>query len=334
MDLRDLGELGLIERIRARAGAAPPSTPLGIGDDAAVVATPPSGRMLVSTDAYLEGIHFRLDFSSPDEIGAKAATGALSDIAAMGGRPTHLFLMLGAPPSTSVAVIDGLVSGLCAVASRHGAHLAGGDTISSPERILIGLTALGAPAGAGPITRAGARPGDALLVTGALGGSLAGLEILAGAPDRAADPAAAAALLRHRAPVPRVAEAALLVERFHPTAMIDVSDGLASEVAHLAAASGVGFRVDLAAIPVHGGARAVAALLGRDPLAFALGSGEEYELLFTAPPGEAAAIARELPLETGTPAAVIGEATASRALVVRDAAGREVPLSPAGFRHF
>lgn len=334
MDLRDLGELGLIERIRARAGAPPPSTPLGIGDDAAVIATPTGGRVLVSTDAYLEGIHFRFDFASPEEIGAKAAAGALSDIAAMGGRPTHLFLAFGAPAATSVEIVDGLVGGLLAVAARHGAHLAGGDTIASPERVLLALTAIGIPAGAEPITRAGARPGDRLLVTGALGGSLAGLSLLLAAPDRSADPAFAAALLRHRAPAARLPEAALLAARFHPTAMTDISDGLASEIARLAAASGVGFRVELAAIPVHAGARAAAAAIGREPLALALESGEEYELLFTAPPDEAAAIARVLLAETGTPATVIGECTSEGAVIGKSPTGHEAPLAPKGYRHF
>jgi thiamine-monophosphate kinase len=335
MDLRALGEFGLIERIRARVGVTHHATILGIGDDAAVIATPASGQALVTTDAYLEGIHFRLDLAAPEEIGAKAAAGAISDIAAMGGRPSHLFLVFGAPPETAVETVDALLDGLLAAAARHGAHLAGGDTIASPDRILIALTAVGAAVGAAPITRAGARPGDRLLVTGALGGSLAGLTLLLEAPDRAADPAFAAALLRHRAPVPRVAEAALLATRFHPTAMIDVSDGLASEIGHLAAASGVGFRVDLAAIPIHAGARAVAGALGRpDALALALESGEEYELVFTAPADEAHAIASVLHGETGTPAAVIGEATATRAVVARDAAGRETPLDTRGYRHF
>ncbi len=334
MDLRALGEFGLIERIRARVGVTHPATILGIGDDAAVIETPPSGQALVTTDAYLEGIHFRLDLAAPEEIGAKAATGAISDIAAMGGRPTHLFLAFGAPPETAVETVDAILDGLLAAATRHRAHLAGGDTIASPERILIALTAIGAAAGAAPITRAGARAGDRLLVTGALGGSLAGLALLLEAPERAADPAFAAALLRHRAPAARVAEAALLATRFHPTAMIDVSDGLASEIAHLAAASGVGFRVDLAAVPVHGGARSVSAALGRDPLALALESGEEYELVFTAPADEADAIAHVLHAETGTPASPIGEATATRAVVARDAAGREAPLAARGYRHF
>lgn len=334
MRLRDLGEFGLIERVRARAGAPGPGTLVGIGDDAAVVAAPRTGALLVTTDAYLEGVHFRLDWSAPFEVGAKAAAGALSDIAAMGGRPAHLFLALGAPPDTPIDTVDAILDGILAVASRCGAHLAGGDTIASPDRILLVLTATGEPAGPAPVRRAGARPGDRLLVTGSLGGSLAGLTLLREAPDRAAEPAFAPALLRHRAPEPRLAAAALLTSRFHPTAMIDVSDGLASEVAHLAAASGVGFRVDLAAVPLHPGARAVAAALGRDATRLALASGEEYELLFTAPPEEAAGIARALAAETRTPATPIGEAIAEHALVARDASGRDAPLAPEGFRHF
>ncbi len=347
MKLEDLGEFGWIERVRARVGAPDAATRLGIGDDAAVIAriargasgapsapASPVHDLLVTTDASLEGVHFRFDFSSPREIGAKAAAGALSDIAAMGGAPSHLFLAFGAPPTSSVETADAILDGILSVASAAGAHLAGGDTIASPDRVLLVLTVLGAPVGAAPIARSGARPGDALLVTGALGGSLAGLTLLLDAPDRVAEPAFAAALLRHRAPSSRIPEAALLATQFHPTSMIDISDGLSSDVRHLADASGVGFRIDLASLPIHPGARAVAAALGGDATHLALTSGEEYELLFTVPADEASAIARALPAATGTPANVIGEATAARGVVARDASGREAPLPTLGHRHF
>jgi thiamine-monophosphate kinase len=332
--LEDLGERALIERVRRRvaaAGGAPPV--IGIGDDAALVAPVSPRGMLVTVDAALEGIHFRQDFSTPREVGWKAAAGALSDIAAMGGVARHLFLTLGAPPRTRVETIDALLDGLLDLAGRHGVSLAGGDTIASPERILLALTAVGEPAGERAITRAGARPGDALLVTGTLGASLAGLTLLREAPALAI-PKFAAALARHRTPEPRLAEGALLATAFHPTAMIDVSDGLATDVGHLAAESAVGFRVDLASLPIDDGARAVAAALGRDPIEFALASGEEYELLFTAPRDEADAIREALARAACAPATIIGEATAERAVRARAPSGRERELHPTGFEHF
>lgn len=352
MRLRDVGEFGLIERIRARVGTARGELRVGIGDDAAVIDAPRSGSLLVTTDAYLEGVHFRRDFASPRDIGWKAAAGALSDIAAMGARARHLFLALGAPPDTALDVVDGLLDGLLDLASRHDVALAGGDTVASPDRILIALTVLGEPAaaaataGAAPVLRSGARAGDLLFVTGALGGSLAGLTLLLEGRADADAPGVRDALARHRAPEPRLREGALLAARFHPTSMIDISDGLASDARHVAIASGVGLRIDLARIPVAACAADVAARLGRDAKQMALASGEEYELLFTAPPDEADEIASALLAETGTRVTQIGEAVArgpagagaratdAAAVTLRDPLGNETPLAPTGWRHF
>ncbi|MFN0150493.1 MAG: thiamine-phosphate kinase [bacterium] len=363
MNLRDVGEFGLIERIRARVGAPRGELRVGIGDDAAVIDAPRTGPILVTTDAYVEGVHFRRDFSSPRDIGWKAAAGALSDIAAMGGRARHLFLALGAPPETPLDVVDGLLDGLLELANRYDVVLAGGDTVSSPDRILVSLTAIGetvaaseasagsaggteGTASAAPILRSGARAGDVLFVTGSLGGSLAGLTLLLEARASGDAPSVLDALARHRAPEPRLREGALLATRFHPTAMIDISDGLASDARHLAVASGVDLRIDLAKIPVAACAADVAARLGRDAKQMALASGEEYELLFTASPDEADEIASALLAETGTRVTLIGEAIArgpagadaratdAAAVMLRDPLGNETPLAPSGWRHF
>jgi thiamine-monophosphate kinase len=336
--LGDLGELALIERIAARARrtlGARADIRIGIGDDAAVLDAPRAGALLVTTDAYVEGIHFRRDFSSDREIGWKAAAGALSDIAAMGGRARHLFLALGAPSETPLGAIDAIVDGLLELSTQHGVALAGGDTVASPDCIFLGLTVLGEPAGAAPITRSGARPGDRVLVTGALGGSLAGLLLLRlHGSESPTSPDALAALARHRAPEPRLREASLLASRFPLSAMIDISDGLSSEVHHLASASKVGIRIDLTRIPVAPSAAKLAGTFGFSAMQLALESGEEYELLFTAPAAEADAIGQALADETGTPATIIGEVTADSRVVSRDARGHEAPLAAGGWRHF
>jgi thiamine-monophosphate kinase len=339
--LGDVGELTLIERIAARArarsrGAGDAGIRVGIGDDAAVLDAPRAGTLLVTTDAYVEGIHFRRDFSSDREIGWKAGAGALSDIAAMGGRARHLFLALGAPAETPLAAIEAIVDGLLEISARHDVALAGGDTVASPDRILLGLTVLGEPAGSAPITRSGARAGDRVLVTGALGGSLVGLLLLRlnrGAESRTS-PDALAALERHRTPEPRLREASLLATRFPVSAMIDVSDGLSSEIHHLASASRVGMRIDLPRIPIAASAANLAGSFGFSRMHLALESGEEYELLFTAPAAEAEAIVQTLADETGTPATIIGEVTSDPRVTSRDARGHEASLAPSGWRHF
>jgi thiamine-monophosphate kinase len=354
--LGDVGELALIERIAARvrergvgtsasagavAGAgtdagADAGIRVGIGDDAAVLDAPRSGALLVTTDAYVEGIHFRRDFSSDREIGWKAAAGALSDIAAMGGRARHLFLALGAPAETPLAAIDAIVDGLLEMCAQHDVALAGGDTVASPDRIFLGLTVLGEPAGAEPLTRSGARTGDRVLVTGALGGSLVGLLLLRlhRGDESRTSPDALAALARHRAPEPRLREAALLATRFSVSAMIDISDGLSSELHHLASASNVGMRIDLPRLPIAPSAANLAGTFGFSRTHLALESGEEYELLFTAPAAEAEAIVQTLADETGTPATIIGEVTSDPRVTSRDARGHEASLAPSGWRHF
>jgi thiamine-monophosphate kinase len=338
-DVTDVGEFELVERIRARVGPPGLATPVGIGDDAAVVTAAGAKRLLVTTDAAVERIHFRFSYSTPKEIGAKAAVGAISDIAAMGGAPTHLFLAIGIPYTTPLPRVDGIVDGILTVAGRWGAHLAGGDTTASPGRLFLVITVIGEAVGRAPITRDGARPGDRLLVTGWLGGSLAGLEFLRRAKKRVRDASVAHAVARYRAPVPRVAEAALLAKRFRPTSMIDISDGLSSEIHHLAEASGVGFRVDLDELPIDSGVHAVAKMLSRggdlkrSVERMVLSSGDEYELLFTLPADEAEPAVRAL-RRAGTIARVIGEATAARAIVGYDRSGGERPIEAQGYRHF
>lgn len=279
---------------------------MGIGDDAAVL-TAPDGRVIATTDLLVEGRHFRRAWSGAADIGAKAAARNLADVAAMGGMPVALLAGLAVPGDLPVSWAEELAAGLAAEAARTGAIVAGGD-VSSSATVMLAVTALGTLAGRDPVTRAGARPGDVLAVTGVLGHSAAGLALLeAGLTEPAA---LLAAFRRPQPPYDAGPEAAGL----GATALIDISDGLLQDLGHVAAASGVGIEVDTtllaaAALGPDGGAAlraAAAAVGGADPLRWVLTGGEDHALAATFPPGTA------LP----TRWAVIGQIRAGRAVLV------------------
>jgi len=332
MTLRELGERGLIERIRRRLGAPPPEVLLGIGDDAAAVAW--AGRtLLLTTDTLLEGVHFRTSTATFRQIGAKAMAANLSDIAAMGGEPRWVLVALAVPAGLGVADVDELYAGMEEMAGPHGAALIGGDTSASPDRIVLALTVVGEVEGA-PLTRRGARPGDAILVTGELGAAAAGLALLEG-DGAGLSPQERAPLERaHRVPTPRVREGRLIRRSGVATAMIDLSDGLATDLGHIATESEVGARVSLAALPVEAATRRAAQALGRDPWRLAATGGEDYELLFTASRAEAEALAARIAGETGARVSLIGEIRpAADGVAFVDEAGRPVAVG-LGFDHF
>jgi thiamine-monophosphate kinase len=230
---RDVGEFGLIAQVVARLGTSS-SVLLGPGDDAAVVATP-DGRVVATTDVLVEGVHFRHDWSSGYDVGRKAAAANLADVAAMGARGTALLVGLAAPADLPVQWALDLADGLRDEAAVVGAVVVGGDVVRS-DLLVVSVTALGDLAGRAPVTRAGARPGDVVVLAGELGRSAAGLEQLS-AGTTEGDLVAA-----HRRPTPPYDLGPVLADA-GATAMCDVSDGLLSDAGHLAAASGV--RIDL-----------------------------------------------------------------------------------------
>lgn len=264
----DVGEAALIERVARLLGKAPAGE-VWIGDDAAVVDAP--GRMLITTDMLVEGVDFDVAYASGIDVGHKAIAVNASDIAAMGGRPLHAVCAVALRGELDAAWADGLIEGLVEASTGWGIALVGGDVGGGGE-ISVTVTMTGAPVGDDVILRSGARPGDALCVTGCLGAARAGLVVLRRGLE--AFEALAKAQLRGNA---RVAEAAALVAH-RPTAMLDLSDGLAVDLSRLVAASGVGCEVDTSAVPVCPGVEEVEAL---DPLETAVLGGEDYELLFT-----------------------------------------------------
>jgi thiamine-monophosphate kinase len=330
--LASLGERGLIGRLRRRLPPPGPDVLVGVGDDAAAVRGRPE-TLLLTTDTLLEGVHFRRSTATLRDIGAKAIAVNVSDIAAMGGEPRYALLALALPPDLDVAEADELFAGVLDMAQEHGVALVGGDTCAGPSGVVLSVTLVGQVDGL-PMRRSGAGPGDAILVTGSLGASAAGLAVLERGPATLAAAHVETVVRAHRRPTPRVAESRQIRAAGGATAMIDLSDGLVTDLGHIAAESGVGAWIDVDTLPLAEATLAVARALGVDPLRWALSGGEDYELLFTATPDRAADLARAVTARTGTPVRRIGEVR-PRAEGVRfvDRTGRPHAVTP-GFDHF
>ena len=328
--LAAIGERGLISRLRRRLPASGPVVLLGIGDAAAAVRGGP-GTLLLTTDTLAEGVHFRRSTATLRDIGAKAIA-VLSDIAAMGGEPRYALLALALPGDLDVAEADDLFAGVLDVARQHGVALVGGDTCAG-HGVVLSVTLVGLVDG-DPPRRSGARPGDAILVTGTLGAAAAGLAVLERGHAAPAGPHVEAVIRAHRLPTPRVGESRLIRASGWATAMIDLSDGLVTDLGHIAAESRVGARIDVDTLPLSEATYRVAGALGVDPLRWALSGGEDYELLFTAVPDHAAELARRVTEGTGTPVRRIGEIRPrDEGLRFLDREGRPHAVAP-GFDHF
>lgn len=332
-------EFDLIAQIRRQVGRPGPGVLRGIGDDTAVLALPGS-TLLASSDALVEGVHFRLGGMTPRQLGLKAMAVNLSDIGSMGGRPLFALITLGLRPGIDEAFLQELYDGLLAMAQAHGTQVVGGDTVTSPDRLFIDVAILGAPGRGEPILRSGARVRDRVAVTGPLGASAAGLAWLLAGPESQrtdhlppADAQALQACLRaHLEPEPRVIAGQLLAASGAVHAMMDVSDGLASEVHHLARESQVGIRLRADHLPLAPEARPVARLLDRDPEVWALSGGEDYELLFTYDPAAEGRVRAAL-AQSGLELHVVGEVTPFEAGVTLVRDGRAEPLPASGWVH-
>ena len=272
--LAGIGEFGLIARLTEGRPTAP-TTLLGPGDDAAVLAAA-DGRVVASTDVLVAGVHFRLDWSSPEQIGRKAAAANLADIAAMGAVPTGLLVGLACPADSPVDTLNGLTDGLWAEARSVGAGVVGGDVVSSPT-LVLSVTALGSLEGREPVTRSGARPGDTVALAGRTGWAAAGWAVLA---RGFRSPLAVVAA--HRVPEPPYAAGPQAAEA-GATSMIDISDGLLADLGHVARASGVRIDVHTAALAVPDRLVDVGAALGVDPMHWLLTGGEDHALAATFP---------------------------------------------------
>ncbi|MGP0062477.1 MAG: thiamine-phosphate kinase [Isosphaeraceae bacterium] len=314
MKPQHIGEFALIDWIR-RHTASPPSNPwtqLGIGDDCAILDIGAPSNLLITTDMLMDGRHFRLALDGPAAVGYKAMGVNLSDIAAMAGVPRAAVVAVALPRGTAVEVAQGLHAGIRTLADRFGVDLVGGDTNAWDGPLVIAVTLLGQATARGAARRAGARPGDAILVTGPLGGSLS-----AG---------------RHLRPEPRIAEALALHESATIHAMIDLSDGLSSDLVHILDESGgLGAILDADAIPIHADAAAMSLRDGVPAVDHALNDGEDFELCLTLSPEDADRLLAAPP----SPARLyrVGEITDAPGLRLRTSEGIR-PIEPRGFDHF
>jgi thiamine-monophosphate kinase len=306
---------------RGRNGRQNRAVLTGIGDDCAVLRLLAGRDALVTTDFTLEGIHFRRDWHPPESVGHRCLARGLSDIAAMGGEPVAVFLSLALPRGLRQAWVEHFSQSLISLAEKHGATIAGGDTAESPDGILADIIVVGTVPKGKAILRSGAKAGDRIYVSGELGGSAAAVVRMR--EDRGkVNPRE---YVRHFYPQPRVEVGRVLREKKLASAMIDTSDGLSTDLAHICEESGVGAEIDSSLIPC--------ALVGKPAcevdLDLALHGGEDYELLFTAP--QKKRIPRHI---AGVAITQIGRITRSRGIFVRDSKGVGYELQPRGWEHF
>ena len=331
--IRELGENHTVARFRALAsGSLSPKVIVGPGDDAAVLSADGDRLLLLACDMMVEGVHFRLDWARPRQIGWKALAQNISDIAAMGGSPFAAVASIAAPGALPEEAAAGIAEGLVAAAARYGASLVGGDLVGSPGPVVVDVAITGWVDRDKLLLRRGAAPGDAVLVTGSLGAAGAGLAALERDLSDAGSSLLAEAFRAHHEPEPRLKEAQAIAATGLATAMMDLSDGLADDLPRLCQQSGVGACLRAGAIPIAPACSFVAQSLGLSDLRLAVSGGEDYELLLTCPPGAVDALSAAVQA-CGSQLTLIGEITDEEEVLLLDAEGREHPLGR-GFNHF
>jgi thiamine-monophosphate kinase len=317
-------EFEFIKRCTEALPAQAESLLCGIGDDCAVITGSGGRDWLISTDAYAEGIHFCRDWMTAKEIGYRCLTGAVSDIAAMGGRPRYVTIAISVPPVLDTDYATQVMAGLAAAAAHYQMVIIGGDTTSSCHDLHISLTVMGDIRHGVALYRRGARVGDVVYVTGDLGGAQMGLKTLQSGQNNSA------AVNRFVHPHARVASGQWINDTGCVTSMIDVSDGLVQDLGHVAHASGVGIEIQAETVPCWRRDDFIA------DIETSCTSGEEYELAFTIDGRRDAAFQRLLPAvlgQLGHPITRIGRVVAGHGVVVRDASGADLTPPLGGYRH-
>jgi len=336
--IAELGERGLLARLRERVAAAPrPHATdwllIGIGDDAAVLAPERGMADVLTTDALVEDIHFRRGWSSPSDIGHRALAVNLSDLAAMGASPRAVLLSLAMPSSLPIEEFDGMLDGFLGLAAQARAPLVGGNITRSPGPVVIDVTALGSVHPRRVLRRSGARPGDRVFVTGQLGAAAAGLALRAsGVLVSALDADQQSCVRRYDRPDARLRTGVIVARNKAASACMDLSDGLADAVVQVAAASGCGIELSAGEVPVHPGVRNGLPGFTRAPLDLALAGGDDYELLFTVPRRRMKAFLAAVHQAGETSVTPIGICVKASGAWLLDGSGRK-PVGP-GFGHF
>ncbi len=317
----------MIHRLQAR----PPLGYLGIGDDAAYL--PPSDQgLLVSQDMLVENVHFRSDWITPEQLGEKAVAVNISDIAAMGGTPVALLTSLSVPGNLDVLWVEELYRGIAKALDRYGAVLVGGDTVGSPDRIVLDVTVIGRPSAAGPVLRTGARPGDRLFVSGRLGAAYAGYLLLSqGVSWPSTVVAERSVLMAQLTPIARVGVGQAMASFTH--ALTDISDGLALELEEFTRFGGIGATIWTDKLPIDEATLTIAKRFSASPVDVALYGGEDYELLAAVPPSRVAEV-QEVSKECGVAMTEIGMVTETAGIRIAPFGGQEEIIHGYGFNHF
>lgn len=344
MKLSQVGELGFIKHIRRRFAQGDQSLLMGIGDDAAVLSSAScrldSKDLLLTTDVLVEGVDFDFRNCTFHQVGFKALAANLSDIAAMGGAPRYFLVTLGFSGKLTVVQLDQLYEGMADLAHDYKLKLIGGDISAAPGGLFVCITVVGEIEKGRAVVRSGAKVGDFIFVTGTLGDSAAGLELakIIDRSDHLHRSLAITSLLpllqRHFYPIPRIHEGRQLSARRIASAMIDLSDGLASDLRHLCEESGVGAVVEAAALPLSPALVEYARQVRRDPLDYAFTGGEDFELLLTVPEGRVARLmqlVRQERIKVSQIGRVFPRASGIR---LKGAGGRRLPFPRRGYEHF
>ncbi len=333
MDGATRSEFEFIRRIGEGCLVRPDRVLAGIGDDAAVFKTASGDAFMVTTDLLAEGVHFIKDEISGFDLGRKSLAVNLSDIAAMGGVAEQAFVSLAIPNDCAMSYVEELYAGMKSLAGRHGVNILGGDTAGSASGLFISVTVTGTAPEADILYRSGARPGDRIFVTGALGDSRAGLYLILN-KIKTNDPPLSALKRAHLRPKAYLDEGRFLAARGGVHAAIDVSDGLSSDLGHIASRSRVGARIHADRLPVSEDLVEFCRRFDADPADYALRGGEDYVLLITASPDRAADIASRYEETFDAPLHDIGEITAEPGVQAIFPDGRTADVTPGGWDHF
>ncbi len=331
--IEDIGEFGFIRSIQDNCHFNPSKLVKGIGDDCAVIGPYENKVFMITTDLLLEDVHFILEKISPEHLGEKAVVVNLSDISAMGGKPRHIFVSLAIPKHISVDFLYSIYRGIKAICRKYDVNILGGDTCSSPERLFINVTVIGEAPEKEILYRNGARPGDAIYLTGNIGDAAAGLLLIrekASAPEHLASPLIKA----HNRPEPFLEVGRMVARSKLASSMIDLSDGLASDLQRICEESNVGAQLRQYTLPLSKELRAIAEMNGFDPYGLALSGGEDYSLLITVPKKNAMRFQDMFEKAKRSQLFHVGEITKEEGIAIIRQDGKKVQLDVTGFDHF
>lgn len=333
MSLQKIGEFGLIDRIRPGCLIRPEGVVTPIGDDAAVFTTPERRLNLLTTDLMVERVHFLRNTISGIDLGHKSLAVNLSDIAAMGGTARDAYVSIAIPPDCSIGYVEDIYAGMRTLASEYDVNILGGDTTRSKTDLIINLAVTGLAEADALLLRSSAQPGDAVLSTGYLGDSRAGLHLILNR-TKLETPGFKALLTAHLRPRPHLHQGHFLARQKGVHAAIDVSDGLSSDLNHVVTASRCGARLFADQIPLSAELREFCTRFEMDPVSFALAGGEDYTLLCTADAGTVDAIVHRFEKRFKLPLFVIGEMTGTAGIDLVTTDGESTRIDSTGWDHF